>query len=208
MRGFPAVIVLAAGCGSRFAGDRPQLAQPLLESTVLEKTIGNALASAMPVVVVTTVLLAGTARAAGVDTANVVVLPCAPSSQAEPLGMGYLIAQGVSAASHASGWIVLPGDMPLIVADTLRRVAHGLLDHPVAYAQHRGRRGHPVAFAGELYSELVMLSGDEGARRIASRYPAHGVEVDDAGVLLGIDTPIDLERMRRSRSRRQVADGG
>jgi molybdenum cofactor cytidylyltransferase len=53
-----------------------------------------------------------------------------------------------------------------------------------------------VGFAAELYSELVMLSGDEGARRLVARYPAIGVDVDDPGALLDLDTVADLEAMR------------
>jgi molybdenum cofactor cytidylyltransferase len=53
-----------------------------------------------------------------------------------------------------------------------------------------------VAFGAELYSELALLGGDEGARRLVARYPAQGVEVDDPGVLLDIDTQDDLARAR------------
>jgi molybdenum cofactor cytidylyltransferase len=60
------------------------------------------------------------------------------------------------------------------------------------------RRGHPVGFATELYSELVTLSGDEGARRLVARYPAYGLEVEDSGVLVDVDTTADLERLRSS----------
>jgi molybdenum cofactor cytidylyltransferase len=66
------------------------------------------------------------------------------------------------------------------------------------YAQYRGRRGHPVGFAAELYSELVALSGDEGARRVVARYPVHGEEVDDAGVLVDVDTQDDLAAVAAS----------
>ncbi len=206
MQGHPAVVVLAAGSGSRFGGTRHKLLQPLFESTVLERTVANALSSGLPVVVATTAALADTAMAAGVVPANVVILPDARASTGEALGMGYSIARGVIAASHASGWILLPGDMPLIRPATVRQVARELLEHPVVYAQHRGRRGHPVGFAGELYSELVHLRGDEGARRIAARYPAFGVEVDDPSVLLDIDTPADLERLNKSPMPRQAFD--
>jgi len=75
-------------------------------------------------------------------------------------------------------------------------VAGALEEHAIAFAQYRGRRGHPVGFSAELYSELVTLSGDEGARRIVARYPAHGQEVDDRGVLVDIDTPAELEAAR------------
>ena len=63
--------------------------------------------------------------------------------------------------------------------------------------QHRGRRGHPVGFAAELFSELVMLKGDEGARRLLARYPTAAVELDDPGVLLDIDTVDDLAAAQR-----------
>jgi len=52
--------------------------------------------------------------------------------------------------------------MPLVQPSTLQAVARQLDQHSVVYAQHRGKRGHPVGFAAELYSELVALSGDEG----------------------------------------------
>jgi len=93
---------------------------------------------------------------------------------------------------------VLPGDMPLVRPGTLLAVAGALEQNPVVYAQHRGRRGHPVGFAAELYSELILLRGDDGARRIMARYPAHGQEVDDPGVLLDVDTASDLEALRQA----------
>jgi molybdenum cofactor cytidylyltransferase len=66
------------------------------------------------------------------------------------------------------------------------------------YAQYKGRRGHPVGFSTELYSELVMLTGDEGARRLIARYPALGLDVEDPGVLVDVDTLADLESVRQS----------
>jgi molybdenum cofactor cytidylyltransferase len=93
---------------------------------------------------------------------------------------------------------VLPGDMPMIQPATVLAVANALELHAVAFAQYRGRRGHPVGFAAELYPELTALAGDEGARRIVARYPAFPVDVDDAGILVDIDTEEDLESLRRT----------
>ncbi|MDE2093473.1 MAG: nucleotidyltransferase family protein, partial [Burkholderiales bacterium] len=56
----------------------------------------------------------------------------------------------------------------------------------------------PVGFSAELYSELVTLSGDEGARRLIARYPALGLEVDDPGAVLDVDTLADLDAVRRA----------
>jgi molybdenum cofactor cytidylyltransferase len=91
---------------------------------------------------------------------------------------------------------VLPADMPLVSTASILAVARALKQHPVVYAQHRGRRGHPLGFSAELYSELIVLRGDEGPRRVLARYPAHGEEIEDRGVLLGIDTEADLQALR------------
>lgn len=196
MKGQPTVIVLAAGGGLRFAGVGHKLAQQLHDSTVLGTTLGHVVASHLPLLVVTTAELAGLA-ALHVASRDVVIVPPVDSGSPEPLGLGYSIAAGVSARANSPGWLILPADMPLIQPATLVAVAVQLANHPAAYAQYRGRRGHPVGFAAELYSELVVLSGGDGARRLLSRYPAAAVEVDDRGVLLDIDTEADLGLLRR-----------
>ncbi len=193
------LIVLAAGQGSRFGAAGHKLSQPLGQSTVLGTTLRHALASHIPLVVVTTPALAAVARHS-VAARDLVVLPAVGSADDQPLGMGYSIANGVAARPHASGWLVLPGDMPLVQPATLQAVAAQIQHHPVVYAQHLGRRGHPVGFSAELYSELVALHGDEGARRLVARYPAHGVVVADPGVLIDVDTEADLEQVRQSQA--------
>ena len=54
MRPQPVIVVLAAGRGSRFAGTHHKLVQALGDVSVLGQTIGHAIASRLPVVVVTT----------------------------------------------------------------------------------------------------------------------------------------------------------
>jgi molybdenum cofactor cytidylyltransferase len=204
MKSRPAVIVLAAGTGSRFAAPGHKLNQDLGTSSVLGATLRHALATHLSVVVVTIDALADAARRQ-VASRDVVVLPAVGTPGPQPLGMGYSIAAGVAARPDASGWLVMPGDMPMVQTATLLAVAAALEHHPVAYAQYRGRRGHPVGFAAELYSELVTLSGDEGARRLVARYPAFGVEVDDAGVLIDVDTEADLEQVRKKHAAHESA---
>jgi molybdenum cofactor cytidylyltransferase len=193
----PVVVVLAAGRGSRFMGVRHKLEQPLGRSSVLGTTLSNALASELSLVVVTTQSLSVMVQRY-VAARDIVVLPGNMPGNTPLSGMGDSIAAGVAARPQASGWVVLPADMPLIRAQTIVQVAAELETCPVVYAQHRGRRGHPVAFAAELYSDLVRLSGDEGARRLLGRYPTHGVDVHDAGVLADIDTKDDLVAAQRA----------
>jgi len=193
MNGRPAVIVLAAGEGSRFVGQGHKLEQQLGPDgeTLLARTLRHAMETELRVVVVCSEALAPLVMN-HVAARDAVVLPSDPLRT----GMGYSIAAGVGATGDANGWLVLPGDMPLLQPATILAVAEALKDYPVTYAQHRGRRGHPVGFSAELYSELLQLSGDEGARRIVARYPAQAVDVDDVGALLDVDTQADLQRLR------------
>lgn len=195
----PVVIVLAAGRGSRFQGREHKLQQHLGDQSVLGQTIVHAIESGLPVVVVTTEPLAGES-ARWVARRDVVVLPEVGSQGAPGLGMGYSIAAGVAARPDVPGWLVLPGDMPLVTPATLVAVSARLNQHPVVFAQYRGRRGHPVGFSGELFSDLVQLTGDEGARRVMARYPSIGLEVDDPGVLIDVDTEDDLAALRARRA--------
>jgi len=190
------VVVLAAGRSQRFGAGRHKLAQPLGASSVLAQTLSRAIASHLRTVVVTTAAFVDVARSS-VAARDVVVLPDAGSDGNASLGMGTSIAAGVRASPDSDGWLVLPGDMPLVQPTTLLAVARALDHHAVAYAQHGGRRGHPVGFAAELYPELTELSGDEGARRIIARYPAFAVDLDDPGILVDIDTEDDLDALRR-----------
>jgi len=191
MRFRPTIVVLAAGQGSRFLGPRHKLEQPLAGGSVLGRTLAHSIETRLPVVVVTTARLAPLVaeQLAGRDT---IVVSDADARR----GMGHSIATGVAERASSSGWLLLPGDMPLVRPSTLLAVAAAIEQHPVAYAQHRGRRGHPVGFSAELYSELILLSGDEGARRLIARYPAFAAEVDDPGVLVDVDTEADLEALR------------
>lgn len=191
MRFRPTIVVPAAGRGIRFGGPQHKLEQPFGGGTVLGTTLRHAIQTQLPVIVVTSATLAplvGQQLAAR----DIVVLSDGEAAR----GMGYTIAAGVAARSGAPGWLVLPGDMPLVLPDTLLAVATALEQHPVAYAQYKGRRGHPVGFAAELYSELILLDNDDGARRVLARYPAHGQEVDDPGVLMDVDTPADLATLQ------------
>jgi molybdenum cofactor cytidylyltransferase len=192
----PTVVVLAAGRSSRFGAGHHKLAQPLGDSTVLAQTLASAIASHLRTVVVTTTAFVEVARSS-VAARDVVVLPEVGADGAILLGMGASIAAGVSACPDSSGWLVLPGDMPLIQPATIVAVARALDHHAVAFAQYHGRRGHPAGFAAELYPELIALVGDEGARRIVARYPGFPVELDDTGILVDIDTADDLEALRR-----------
>ena len=195
MNNEPAIIVLAAGAGSRYRGSCHKLSEKLGRDSVLVHTLRNAIDSDLAVVLVVSEALVDEARGLVADGDMVVVdVEVGPKTL---WGMGNSIAAGVSIHAGAGGWLVLPGDMPFVRPASLRAVAEALDQQPIAFAQHRGRRGHPVGFGAELFSELVMLKGDEGARRLLARYPTAAVELEDSGVLFDIDTVDDLAAARQ-----------
>ncbi|WP_374261556.1 NTP transferase domain-containing protein [Zoogloea sp.] len=183
-------ILLAAGYGRRFGGDK--LSHPLVDGLPMAVVAARALRAACPhsvaVVRPEQVDLAGRLAAEGLT-----VVTCAAARE----GMGYSLAAGVTATPEAAGWVVALGDMPFVQPGTLRQVADALTDGAALAAPfHAGRRGHPVGFAARWRDALRQLTGDAGARAILG---AHGdllwrIESDDAGVLRDVDTPEDLLR--------------
>jgi molybdenum cofactor cytidylyltransferase len=68
----------------------------------------------------------------------------------------------------------------------------------LAVPVHAGRRGHPLAVAPRLVSEIPGLDPAVGLRQLLERRPDEVVEVpvDDPGAVRDLDTPDDYERLR------------
>jgi len=194
-------ILLAAGRGERFGGDK-LLAKARSSATggtpalsdVGGECIGVAscrhLIAALPKVIAV-VRPDDSALAAALGASGAQIVRCANAGD----GMGASLACGVSAAHDASGWIVALADMPWILPSTIARVTAAVADGaPVAAPFHDGKRGHPVGFSAACYEKLAALTGDEGARIVVAAYAdelAH-IDVDDPGTLRDVDTPADL----------------
>jgi molybdenum cofactor cytidylyltransferase len=120
-------------------------------------------------------------------------------------GMGETIAMGVKAAADAPGWLILPGDLPLVRGASLKRVAEALTGHAVVVPHYRSRRGHPVGFRNECLAALAALSGDAGAASVVHAYRQNGqvleLPLNDAGICLDVDTVQDLHRAQRRLAR-------
>ena len=162
MQSRPTVVVLAAGKGSRFNGSAHKLEQSLGDLSVLDSTLRNAIESRLPVVVVVTqALAAGASRI--VAARDVVVVPQALAA----LGMGHSIAAGVAARADAPGWLLLPGDMPMVKPATLLAVAAALGAAPGGLCAVPG----PARPSGGLCGRAVLRTDDAQRRR--RRAPHH-----------------------------------
>ena len=181
----PVVLVLASGRGERFkaSGGQVHKLQALLAGKpVLQRTLDAVRASG----------LAWHLEDAG-----------------HP-GMGDSIAAAVRATQGAAGWLVLPGDLPLIAPDALRQVAAALAAHAVVLPMHGGQRGHPVGFSAACRDALLALSGEVGAAPIVQACRKQGLvlelALDDPGCVTDIDTLDELasaEALLRRASHRE-----
>ena len=170
----PVVVVLAAGRGERFAasgGTTHKLQALLAGVAVLDHTLAAVKASGLAFHVV--------------------------ASDASRPGMGDSIAAGVRATPNASCWLILPADLPLIRANTLRTIAfaaHCAVTVPTC----QGQRGHPVRFDASLKDELLNFKGNKGAAQLIRAQAAISlvaeIDVDDVGCIFDIDTLDDLRR--------------
>jgi molybdenum cofactor cytidylyltransferase len=183
-------ILLAAGSGSRFGGDK--LLHPLPDGVAIAAHAArNLLASGLNV---TAVVRPGDFPLADMlEQEGCYVTVCPEAAQ----GMGASLAHAVRAERGAAGWVVALADMPRIKSGTIRRVAQAIAaGAAIAAPGFRGMRGHPVAFAARFGPELAALTGDSGARSLLEREREALVliDCDDPGVLLDIDRRADLER--------------
>ncbi|MGZ5847133.1 MAG: nucleotidyltransferase family protein, partial [Ramlibacter sp.] len=117
-------------------------------------------------------------------------------------GMGDSIAAAVRATRDAPGWLVLPGDLPLVRPATLLAVAGALAGAEVVVPTFAGQRGHPVGFAAACGEALAALSGPRGAAAVVQARAVTELPVDDEGVVTDIDTVDALLAAERLLARR------
>ena len=182
-----AAIVLAAGSGSRFGGNK--LTAPYGEGLLIDGALHAALAAPVEQVVVVT----------GADPKVIEHV----QARAEPrlhLAYAHDHAAGLSASlktglaalpSGTDGVFVFLGDMPriptMVFAALCEAIDNGA---PAAAPVFGGRRGHPVVFASGLFDELMELEGDKGANGLLDALGEQVVTVPapDDGVLFDVDT--------------------
>jgi molybdenum cofactor cytidylyltransferase len=100
---------------------------------------------------------------------------------------------------RAAGALVVPVDMPLIRAATVRAALDAFTqqDEPVLRVTYRGQHGHPVIFGARVFPALRHADPAQGARAVIRQDPSlvRNLEVDDPGVLRDIDLPEEYRRL-------------
>jgi len=193
MTNLPTVLVLAE---PRAAGPgEHEHAGPLAAFSALDTTLRRVLASGLPMLLVAPMEQAKAALSL-LPHNDILGLPAPVSSQSRSDWLIQCIAAGVMARAQASGWVLLPADMPMLQSSTLLALAHALKDAPLVYPCHHHLRGHPMAVSAELYSELIRLDSEHTLRRLAARYPCADIEVGDPGIHMTLEAQPGLNQLR------------
>jgi len=181
-------ILLAAGSGTRFGGDK--LLHPLEDGVAIAAHAARNLLAATPDVIAV-VRWGDFPLYDMLEQEGCQVTMFKDAAR----GMGASLAHGIAQARGADGWVIALADMPRVSPDTIRAVIAALEEGAlVAAPARRGERGHPVGFGAPLRDELLALTGDQGARAVVERHRAEVrlIESEDPGMFYDVDRKSDL----------------
>ena len=186
-------IILAAGEARRFG--RPKQLLDYHGQPFVRTVVKTALASGLSPVVVVTGANAEAVEAAVAD------LPITLARNADwQTGQSSSIQVGLHVLPHRTGAaIFLLADQPQVPPTVLRALVerHSLELDPILAPLVNDRRANPVLFDRATFPDLMSLSGDVGGRDIFSKYPLTYLPWHDESLLLDVDTPEDLKKLRK-----------
>lgn len=182
------IVITAAGRGERFiqAGGSGNKLNALLQGkTVFEQTLQQALASGLPVQVVT--------RPENLLVQQVCAAHRVSCTLLASGGLGESIAAGVAATANWDGWLIHLADMPFVSPQIFVQVAAALGQHSIVRPSFGQQPGHPVGFTALLRKQLCALRGDNGARELLrSHGKVHVIPVNQPAIVQDIDLPSQL----------------
>jgi molybdenum cofactor cytidylyltransferase len=188
-------VILAAGTSSRMGQAKQLLA--LGESTVLAQTLGYVQAATLEEIVI---VLGASAEAIRGQLPSPQELKIVVN-QAYQQGIASSLRAGLSAvAPNSDAALIILGDQPFIRPQTLNRIVeeYRRSQAQIVIPMHQGKRGNPVLLDRSVFAEVMALEGDTGSRAIFAKHLDQivNVEVEDEGIVLDLDDPVDYERLK------------
>ena len=198
---FRQTFAIVPACGHSTRMGRPKLALPFRGHTVIECVVSALRDGGVEQVVVITgphvPELVTPARAAG---AAVLELSDPTPDMRATVEAGLAWLQERYQPTAEDWWILAPGDHPVLAADVVRELLTAAAesdDRDVIVPVHAGRRGHPALLRWRLVDAIRSMQIDRGInsllRELTSR--TRELSVNDASILVDLDTPEDYERL-------------
>lgn len=189
-------VVTAAGSAERFGGKK--LLTPIDGEPLLDHTIDTLLEGGVAEVIV---VVGKDGRAELERDVNAMLDPRvrAVENPDPSRGMFSSIQEGVAQA-QGDAILVMPGDMPFVSAETVRKVIAAYERKPaIVSPRYRGKRGHPVALPVSLRDEIREAKPGATLHDVIHAHTDMrvDVDVDDAGINRDVDRPEDIETTPR-----------
>jgi molybdenum cofactor cytidylyltransferase len=174
---------------------RPKALLPYREGTFLEHLIQ---VTRHPRIGVTRVVLGAGAEtiqsAAKLDPSVVVLNRDWELGQLSSICAGVRSLEGID----TDGIVLCPVDHPLVSARLVSELVERFYDEKksIVLPTYKGKRGHPVIFSNQLFSELLAAPAEMGARVVVWAHSADVLEcpTDEEGVILNLNDPDMLKR--------------
>lgn len=116
-------------------------------------------------------------------------------------GLSSSIKTGLLSISHENldAAVIMLSDQPLITAEILRSLCDVFeqTGKMIVACRYENTVGVPALFASDFFAELMNLQGDEGAKKIITKYEDEAAFVDAAEAAFDVDTLQDYEILKR-----------
>ena len=192
-------IILAAGASTRLG--RPKQLLRLRGKYLIEWVLDAALASRLAIIV----LVLGHAHhkilqalGAKIEHAKlqIEINPLYQKGQSKSLQVGLSKVMNTYPAA-----MFLLADQPLVDASAIDYLLDSFwsAEKDICIPTIDGKRGNPVTFTNTLYPQIMNITGDMGARRVIRSHPERilEIEINNPHLFMDIDTPQDLERIKK-----------
>jgi molybdenum cofactor cytidylyltransferase len=159
-------VILAAGSSSRLGRSKQLLT--LDGEPIVRVVVRNALAAKLDEVVLVTGSESDAVLAAVGDAGQRTIFNSDYRS-----GQSTSLKAGLREISPEAGSVLfLLGDQPEVGPDIIDRLVDAFQEHGAAIVQpvYGSTPANPVLFSRELFSDLLTIDGDQGARSIVKRY--------------------------------------
>lgn len=184
-------IVLAAGYSSRANAFKMTL--PMGQMSVLEQTISKFEGLCSRVIVV-----AGFQAKIIQEEIAKIISENAYSFQIKFVynenfnqGMFHSIQKGCNEV-NAPTFFITPGDCPLVKKETVQLLAKHKGNVVIPSFDYKG--GHPIKLSSEVKQKILETNPESNLGVVLGGYEKQYMNVDDAGVLMDIDTPEDYQK--------------
>lgn len=203
------IIVLAAGRSQRFCGDK-LLTVTNDGRTLIDRTLSKFMHSDLLLFAPIFVAVHESHEVLSAQVRAMEGCELVPIT-GDHRGLGVSIAQSLAHISQrldgdlsqsVSGWMIALADMPSMRTSTIVEMlkefdGHRVLQPQIMSAEGDLKSGHPVIFPISFTEQLLQLSEDKGGRDILRHHPEmiKPFITSDRGVLVDVDTRIDLSRL-------------